>query len=115
MYVLNRDAFRSVNKNHVVRFVECWERYYDDAGYDKRKYFPELNIGRSLSEQNISRLLRWKDPRLLTHPAKADGKANPRVIRVLEQIGAINGFGDRGLTTDEFQGVTQKICIERCH
>jgi hypothetical protein len=104
--VLDRQAFRSVDTNCVVPFVECWERYY---GADDREYFAELNIGNDLAEENIVRLLRWKDPRMLTHPRKADGEPNPRVMRVLEQTASLNGFRNGDLTPDEFEGVTHCI------
>jgi len=106
MYVLNRDAFRGVDTNRVVRFVECWERYYKSCDHE---YFTELNIGNDLTEENISRLLRWKDPRMLTHPRKADGESNPRVTRVLEQIVSLNAFRKGTVSTDEFQEITQSI------
>lgn len=109
MYVLNQDAIRLVDTNRIVPFVECWERYYPSADYDERVYLTELNIDCELTEQNIKELLRWKDPRMLTHPKKADDGPNPRVIRVLEQIGAINGFRKGDFTADEFQAVTQNI------
>jgi hypothetical protein len=106
MYLLNRDAFRAVDTNGVARFVECWERYY--KGND-REYSNELNIGNDLTEQNITRLLRWKDPRMLTHPRKTDGEPNPRVTRVLEQIASLNRFRNGNLTAGDFQRITQNI------
>jgi len=38
MYVLNRDDFGAVDTNGVVRFVECWERYYRGKD-DLHEYF----------------------------------------------------------------------------
>jgi hypothetical protein len=108
MYVLNRNAFRSVDTNCVVPFVECWERYYGADDHD-REYFAELNIGNDLTEQNVVQLLRWKDPRMLTHPRKADGEPNPRVTRVLEQMSSLNRFRHGDLTTDKFQAITHNI------
>ncbi|MCH7728701.1 MAG: hypothetical protein IH991_19785 [Planctomycetes bacterium] len=109
MYVLNRDEFRLVDKNRVVPFVECWEKYYDYESYDERVYFEELNLGKDLTEQNVVRLLRWKDPRMLTHPKKSDGKPNTRVVGVLEQLAGINGFRNSTLTAEEFQRITEQI------
>jgi hypothetical protein len=107
MYVLNRDTFRSVDTNRIVQFVECWERYYD--GDDIVEYLSELNIGNDLSEQNVTRLLRWKDPLRLTHPRKTDGGPNPRVIRVLEQLGKLNEFRNGKLNASEFQSITNSL------
>lgn len=107
MYVLNRDAFRSVDTNRIVQFVECWDRYYD--GDDIVEYLSELNIGNDLSEQNVTRLLRWKDPLRLTHPRKTDGKPNPRVIRVLQQLDKLNEFRNGKLDANEFQSITNSL------
>lgn len=106
MYLLKTNAFRAVDTNGVAEFVECWERYYGD---DDSEYFNDLNIGNDLTEQNIIRLLRWKDPWRLTHPRKGDGKPNPFVMRVLEQIAELNRFRNGNLTADGFRGITQKI------
>ncbi len=107
MYTLNRDAFRSVDTDRIAQFVECWDRYYD--GYDVAEYLSELNIGSDLTEQNVTRLLRWKDPIWLTHPKKKDGKANPHVVRVLRQLDALNGFRNGELNADEFQAITNGL------
>lgn len=109
MYVLDQQAIRSVDTKGIVPFIECWERYYDYANDDNRVYFAEINLDREVTPQNITRLLRWKDRRWLTHPKKADGEPNPRVIRVLDQLGSINGFRNGGLTADEFHAVTQNV------
>jgi hypothetical protein len=106
MYLLNRDDFRAVDTNCLARFVESWERYY--KGNDD-EYLAELNLGNDLTEQNISRLLRWKDPRFLTHPKKAGGGPNPRVRCVLERTVSINRFRHGELTADDFGKITQGI------
>jgi hypothetical protein len=106
MYVLNRNDFRATDKNRVVEFVECWERYY--RGNDL-EYFAELNLGGDLTEQNIMRLLRWKDPRFLTHPKKKGGGSNQHVTRVLERMVSINSFRNGYLTVDDFGTITRRI------
>lgn len=105
MYVLNPDDFRVLDTNCISRFVECWERYY---GGDDPEYFAALNLGNDLAEQNIARLLRWKDPRFLTHPKK-DGEPNPSVVRVLAKTASINRFRNGDLTADDFGKITQRI------
>jgi hypothetical protein len=106
MYVLNQDDFRAVDTNCIVRFVECWERYY--RGEDP-EYFAALNLGNDLTEKSITRLLRWEDPRFLTHPKKAGGEPNRHVTRVLERKVEINRFRNGDLTADDFGGITQKL------
>lgn len=106
MFVLDRAEFRAVDMACIGRFVECWERYYTD---DDREYFEQINVGKDLTEDNLTRLLRWKDPRMLTHPRKADGAPNPRVTQVLAQIDSLNRFRRGDSTADEFQAITQKI------
>src|SRR5436853_7927950 len=98
MFVLNLNGFRAVDTNRVTQFVECWERYY--RGKDQ-EYLAELNLGNDLTEQNIARLLRWKDQRMLTHPKK-DGAPNLRVTRVLERIDSMNCFRNGNLTAFDF-------------
>jgi hypothetical protein len=105
MYVLNRNDFRAADTNSVARFVECWERYYRG---DDHEYFADLNLGNDLTEQNIARLLRWKDPRFLTHPKKGR-EPNPHVSRVLAETASINRFRNGDLAVDDFAGITQKI------
>lgn len=106
MYILNRDDFRATNTNRVVEFVECWERYY--RGNDL-EYFAELNLGNDLTQQNITRLLRWKDPRFLTHPKQKGDGPNEHVTRVIERIVSINSFRNGNLTADDFGKITQRI------
>jgi hypothetical protein len=105
MYTLNRDHFRKTDTKRVLAFVECWERYY--SGNDP-EYCSALNLGHDLTKQHVTRLLRWKDPRFLTHPT-ADGSPNPRVQRVLKHIGLINDSRIGRVNADEFETVTRSI------
>ncbi len=121
MYLFQRSDFRIVDTTQVVQFVECWERYYrgDIRLSDSEKvinYFIELNLGHDLTEQNLIRLLRWKDQRMLTHPKKpkdtsvgAPDEPNPRVMRVLEEIKSINGFRKGDVTELDFKKVTKRV------
>jgi len=106
MFVLNPNDSCAADTNRVAEFVECWERYYD-GGDDE--YVAELNLGNDLTEQNIVRLLRWKDPRFLTHPRRENGESNRHVTRVLERIASINGFRNGDLTAEDFGKITQTI------
>jgi hypothetical protein len=52
----------------------------------------ELGIGKNLTEENLRRLLRWKDPHYLTHIHSGTGEPNPKVVKALNQLDAINRF-----------------------
>jgi hypothetical protein len=59
-------------------------------------YFNELNLDNDLSEQNIKRLLRWKDPRMLTEKILSGpntGKENEKVLKVIHKRECINKLG----------------------
>lgn len=113
MYTLNIKSFGIVNKNKIVQFIEFWERYYQDnvklQTGAKINYIDELNIGSDLSEQNIISLLRWKDPRMLTHPKVSSKNDNPHVISVLRKIGQINMYRRGILPENKFYKITQDI------
>lgn len=100
MFSLDRSKFRSLGPSSFRSFVNCWERYYHGAvsvspgknqGID---YVAELNLSGALTSENVARLLRFKDPRILTHPRVSGGEnvQNPRVIRVLNEISKLHDF-----------------------
>ena len=75
MFILSQNDFYVRDVDRLLPFVKCWECYYRDStklpnSDDEIDYFSELNLGDNLTEQNLIRLLRWKDPRMLTHPKK---------------------------------------------
>jgi len=117
MYTLNKKAFGLVDTNQIVQFVLFWERYYRDNvklpnSSTKINYLDELNLKSELSEQNVICLLRWKDPRMLTHPKKGgDSKQepNPRVQRVLDKLEDINKFRAGISSAKMFEKTTNKI------
>ncbi len=117
MYVLDCQAFRGVDTKRIKQFVECWERFYRgnvrlSNSPELIDYFQELNLSHNLSEQNVTRLLRWKDPRMLTHPkqeSKGSAAPNRRVQRVLERLERINQFRGSRLSESEFAEVTQEV------
>jgi hypothetical protein len=47
-------------------------------------YFSELNVGNDLTDENVRRLLRWKDPTRLTEVIK--GRPNAKVVSVLKSV-----------------------------
>jgi hypothetical protein len=100
MYILNPLEIARFNVADASRFVEFWSQFYDDSitvfeSDEKIDYLAELNLGKDLTDENVRRLLRWKDEtyltqRILSGPNK--GIDNPRVIRVLGHLGSINQF-----------------------
>jgi hypothetical protein len=109
MFVLKRDEFGVVDRRRIAPFVKCWERYYRGAEKGFQEYLSQLNLGRDLTNDNIKRLLRWKDARWLTHPMKHNGGPNPRVARVLRQRASINAFRKGRLSAKEFTRIVKKI------
>jgi len=104
--------------NKAKQFVDYWGKPYS---YAKVKdcntneviyYLEELNLGSRLTENNLKRLLRWKDPRMLTEkilfgPNK--GKENIKVFKVLERRNIINRFREGNLEAEEFKKATEGI------
>jgi len=112
MYV---PALTDVEKFDLAKaseFVEFWCQFYDDrvtvlGSKQEIDYFSELNIGNELTEENVRRLLRWKDrqrlsERILSGPN--EGHENPRVTKVLANLSTINEFRkDQSTNSDLLQ------------
>jgi len=118
MFILNVKQFGEFDLYRAKQFVEYWIKKYR---YDTIKafnstevidYIDELNLGSNLSEQNIKRLLRWKDPRRLTEKILSgdnEGKDNKKVLKVIEKIDWINKFRQGKIGEKEFKIITEKI------
>lgn len=116
MFLLNREKFRGVDVSIVSDFVTCWEHYYrgaisaspnNDRAID---YFSELKLLGDLTVDSVTLLLRWKDPRMLTHPKATDGKTdNPHVVRVLNHIDTLNKFRHGTIDQEAFTKVIRKV------
>ncbi|MHC4146052.1 MAG: hypothetical protein ACYSWZ_23995 [Planctomycetota bacterium] len=102
MFILHSDEFTNNNPENIIDFIHHWSRFYiNNAPYARNgqgknmdetiDYLTELNIGNDLTEQNITRLLRWKMWRTYTHPQK-DGKDNQKVKSILKKIEELNNF-----------------------
>jgi hypothetical protein len=100
MFTLIPQEVARFDLGRAAEFVAFWSRFYvyrvkvlgEDFDID---YLAELNIGADLNDDNVRRLLRWKDPHHLTDPilsGPSKGQPNDRVVRVLAALGAINGF-----------------------
>ena len=118
MFILDINQFEEFDLNRVKQFVNYWSKHYS---YDTIKafdsnevinYISELNLGNNLTEQNIKRLLRWKDHRMLTEKKLSNpnkGKDNKRVLSVIEKTDSINKFRQSKINEKEFKTETEKI------
>jgi hypothetical protein len=118
MFILNVKQFGEFDLTIAKQFVDYWSKQYS---YDSVKafdsdevidYIDELNLGNNLSEQNVKRLLRWKDPRMLTEkilsgPRK--GNENKKVLKVIEKREQINKFRRGEIGVNDFKNETEKI------
>jgi hypothetical protein len=97
--------------------VDFWSQFYryevkDATDKTIIDYFSELNLGTNLTDQNVRRLLRWKDPRHLTDPKLEGthaGERNDNVDRVLARMGDINRFRRDGASEDEMRKTVTEI------
>ena len=115
MYTLNISEVAKFDLQDASSFVNFWSQFY---GYeaslpdDKKQridYFSELNLGSDLNEQNVRRLLRWKDPRFLTDPKKRTNQPNGKVRRVLQNLSMINAFRNGQKTEEEMKCAAEAI------
>jgi len=69
-----------------------------------------------LTAENVRRLLRWKDPRLLTHRILSGpnaGQDNPRVAKVLANLDLINDFRNDQRTETEIRCTAEQVFTDR--
>lgn len=114
MYTLNLADVAHFDLDKAHAFVEFWSRYYNDSitvfeSQDKISYFSELNVGNDLTEENLRRLLRWKDPHYLTHIHKETREENPKVAKALKQLSAINLFRQGGSTEEDMRKTAAQV------
>jgi hypothetical protein len=118
MFILNSKQLAEFDLNKAKQFVSYWGKPYsftkvkDFNTKENIDYIEELNIGARLTENNINRLLRWKDPRMLTEKILSGpdkGKDNRKVIKVLERRNTINEFREGTLGIEEFKIITEEI------
>ncbi|MGB8225866.1 MAG: hypothetical protein WCE45_03210, partial [Sedimentisphaerales bacterium] len=103
MFVLNSNDFNNGDNNNINQFIEFWSQFIPLPpkiyGQNERiSYIHELNLDNDLTEANMKRLLRWKDPRFLTEKGDPH-QPNPLVQNVLRHIQNINNF--RRFETDK--------------
>lgn len=118
MYTFDLSNVARYDTQNASSFVEFWSQFYErdnikvlDAE-ERIDYFTELNIANDLAEENVRRLLRWKDPRHLTHRILAGankGQDNPRVVKVLANLGPINQFRNSLTSVADIQRTTEQV------
>jgi len=117
MFTLNVKEFKKFDLNEAKKFVDYWSEKYSyevkalnsDEAID---YVNELSIKNELSEKNIKKLLRWKDPIRLTEviqSGKNEGKKNKSVLKVIEKKNHINEFRKGKMSKKEFKAVTENV------
>jgi hypothetical protein len=109
MYILNSVDVAKFDVTKAASFVGFWSQFFEDESKDvdgtKIEYLKELNVGGDLTTENVRKLLRWKDPRLLTHPNKVTGSDNPDVMKVLAKIDALNQFRNDRMTESDIRRI----------
>jgi len=117
MFILEYNQFNKFDISKSKEFIDFWSKYYHYKVKVQNKteiidYLKELNLGKDLSEQNMKRLLRWKDPHLLSDiifSGSNEGKFNERVKNVISSIGDINKFRFGNINESTFLENAQKI------
>ena len=121
MFVPVREAVEEFNPDRAGEFVRYWSRFYTYdvkvlGKHESIDYFHELNIRDGslydLTKENILRLLRWKDPHMLTQeiltgPNK--GKENDAVNHVLQRLNDINDFRRGAVAEDKIRAVADSV------
>ncbi len=80
MFTLTPQEVARFDLGRAAEFVAFWSRFYiyrvkvlaEDFDID---YLAELNIGADLNDDNVRRLLRWKDTHHLTDPILSGPRA----------------------------------------
>lgn len=117
MFILNKKWLNEFDLRKARQFVDYWREHYryEIKVYNSSEiidYLKELNLGNRLTEQNVKRLLRWKDPRMLTEEILSgpnQGKNNQRVMRVIEKLDKVNDFRFGRMNEYEFLKETNNI------
>lgn len=122
MFIQNPDLFNNFDISNAREFVQYWRQFYHErvtifGATERIDYFAEVDPTRPLTSENVRRLLRWKDPRLLTHLVGTGlnaGRLNARVERVTRHLARLNEF--RAGTMDEsgFMDWTASVFRDPC-
>jgi hypothetical protein len=118
MYIPNLHDIAQFNVADAREFVDFWDfvsavdhgngqpehagsrRKKKEEEKEKINYFMELNVGNDLTEENVHKLLEWKDPFHFTAARKA---------RVLANLSLINRFRNDQIAEDEMQRAAAQV------
>jgi hypothetical protein len=118
MYIPNLENLKGFELDHARAFVEFWGRFYEEdttkvrGSEVKIDYLRELNLGNDLTDENVRRLLRWKDHQHLTDVVMNGpntGKANSTVSDVLQHRNDLNAFRTGRMDQAKFRALTEEI------
>lgn len=117
MYTPRQEELLKFDIRNIGPFVEFWSQFantkvFEQGGKTQIDYIAELNLGADLTEGNVRKLVRWKDPLRLTHTILTDpenARSNPKVDRILQNIGSLNDFRRGVLTEAEIKAVVDEI------
>lgn len=110
MFILDPDLLSNFDLHNTREFVQYWRLPYRQRvkifGAEERiDYFAEIDPTRPLTAENVRRLLRWKDPKFLSHVIVTGPNArrsNPRVERVTENLARLNEFRAKAIDESTF-------------
>ena len=113
MFVLDINKFTDSDLANAKEFVSFWSNYYSSTTRiykteERISYIKELNLCNDLTCDNVTKLLRWKDPRMLTE-ANPLNPSNPRVKSVLQKVDDINSFRRSENNETKFRNIVQGI------
>lgn len=113
MYYPSQKEFEGCDKRRLSAFVNYWDKLWKPSvrihgTKSLISYQDELNLGHDLTERNVTRLLRWKYQRKLTHP-HVNGHPNATVIKVLARRKQINEFRNGAISQTQFAAVTNEL------
>ena len=105
MFVLDTKNFADSDLANAKEFVSFWSNCYSSATIIYEK---ELNLCNDLTYDNVTKLLRWKDPWRLAE-ANPLNPSNPRVKSVLQKVDDINSFRRSESNEAKFWKIAQDI------
>lgn len=113
MFVLDTNKFTDSDLANAKEFVSFWSKYYSSTtkiykSEERISYIKELNLRNELTQENVARLLRWKDHQRLTE-ANPLNPSNPKVKSVLQKVDDINSFRRSENNETKFWNIVQGI------